>query len=77
MSYIDLDIRSKLHITVKGHRRGVVCVLWMLLVTYDSDTTDYDSFDYESDLEAEAPICLDFLVGAVTKNIVTTRKYVT
>ena len=49
----------------------------MLLVTYDSDTTDYDSFDYESDLEAEAPICLDFLVGAVTKNIAIARKYVT
>ena len=36
----------------------------MLLVTYDSDTTDYDSFNYESDLKAEAPMCLDFLVGA-------------
>ena len=36
----------------------------MLLVTYDSDTTDYDSFDYESDLEAEAPMCLEILVGA-------------
>ena len=34
----------------------------MLLVTYDSDTTDYDSFDFESDLEAEAPMGLDFLV---------------
>ena len=43
----------------------------MLLVTYDSDTTDYDSFDYdyESDLEAEDPMCLDFLVGAVTKRV--------
>ena len=49
----------------------------MLLVTYDSETTDYDSFDYESDLEAEALMCLDFLVGAVTKNTVTTRKQVT
>ena len=28
----------------------------MLLVTYDSDTTDYDSFDFKSDLEAEAPM---------------------
>ena len=49
----------------------------MLLVTYDFDTTDYDSFDYESDLEAEALMCLDFLVGAVTKNSVTARKHVT
>ena len=49
----------------------------MFLVIYDSDTTDYDAFDYESDLEAEAPMCLDFLVGAVIKNTVTTRKHVT
>ena len=41
----------------------------MLLVTYDSDTTDYDSFDYESDLDSEAPMCLDFLVAAVTKRV--------
>ena len=49
----------------------------MLPVTYDSDTTDYVSFDYESDLEAEATMCLDFLVWAVIKNTVTTRKNVT
>ena len=41
----------------------------MLLDNYDSDTTDYDSFDYESDLEAKAPMCLDFLVAAVTKRV--------
>ena len=36
----------------------------MLLVTYDYDTTDYESFNYESDLKVEDRMCLDFLVGA-------------
>ena len=32
ISIIDLEIRSKLHGEVKCHRRGGICVLWMLLV---------------------------------------------
>ena len=32
LSFLDLDGWSKSHIKVKGHRSGVVCVLWMLLV---------------------------------------------
>ena len=33
ISLFDLDLRSRSHIKVKGHRRGGVCVLWMLLVS--------------------------------------------
>ena len=36
ISLFDLDLRSRSHIKVKGHRRGGVCVLWMLLVFYTS-----------------------------------------
>ena len=32
ISFIDLDERSRSHHKVKCHRRGGVCVLWMLLV---------------------------------------------
>ena len=32
ISLFDLDLRSRSQLKVKGHRRGAVCVLWMLLV---------------------------------------------
>ena len=31
ISFLDLDLRSRSQVKVKGHRRGSVCVLWMLL----------------------------------------------
>ena len=34
ISFLDLDERSRSHQKVKGHRRGGVCVLWMLLVIF-------------------------------------------
>ena len=30
--FLDLEVRSRSHVKVKGHRRGGVCVLRMLLV---------------------------------------------
>ena len=33
LSLFDFDLRSRSRLKVKGHRRGGVCVLWMLLVS--------------------------------------------
>ena len=34
ISFLDLELRSRSHVKVEGHRRGGVCVLWMLLVYF-------------------------------------------
>ena len=34
ISLFDLDLRSRSQLMVKGHRRGDVCVLWMLLLFF-------------------------------------------
>ena len=34
IGFLDLEVRSRSHVKVKGHRRGGVCVLWMLLVLF-------------------------------------------
>ena len=35
MTYVFVTLKSRSHVKVKGHRRGGVCVLWILLVLFD------------------------------------------